>query len=68
MTAVGPEVQHVAVGDKVAVAFIPACGICFWCASGRQHLCDLGMYTLAGPMISDLGPGATTWARRTSAA
>jgi NDMA-dependent alcohol dehydrogenase len=54
VTAVGPEVQNVAVGDKVAVAFIPACGICFWCASGRQHLCDLGMYTLAGPMISDL--------------
>jgi S-(hydroxymethyl)glutathione dehydrogenase/alcohol dehydrogenase len=53
VTAVGPEVQHVAVGDRVAVSFIPACGVCFWCASGRQNLCDLGMYTLAGPMISD---------------
>jgi len=53
VTAVGPEVQHVAVGDRVATSFIPACGVCFWCASGRQHLCDLGMYTLAGPMISD---------------
>jgi S-(hydroxymethyl)glutathione dehydrogenase/alcohol dehydrogenase len=51
--AVGPEVQGVEVGDKVAVAFIPACGRCFWCASGRQYLCDLGMSTLAGPMISD---------------
>lgn len=51
--AVGPEVQGVAVGDHVAVAFIPACGRCFWCASGRQYLCDLGMSTLAGPMISD---------------
>jgi NDMA-dependent alcohol dehydrogenase len=53
VTGVGPEVQHVAVGDRVATAFIPACGVCFWCASGRQHLCDLGMYTLAGAMISD---------------
>ncbi len=53
VTAVGPEVQHVAVGDRVATAFIPACGVCFWCASGRQHLCDLGISTLAGPMISD---------------
>jgi S-(hydroxymethyl)glutathione dehydrogenase/alcohol dehydrogenase len=53
VTAVGTEVQTVAVGDRVATAFIPACGTCFWCASGRQHLCDLGMYTLAGPMISD---------------
>jgi len=53
VTGVGPEVQHVAVGDRIATAFIPACGVCFWCASGRQHLCDLGISTLAGPMISD---------------
>jgi len=53
VTEVGPEVQHVAVGDHVATAFIPACGVCHWCASGRQYLCDLGMTTLAGPMISD---------------
>ena len=33
---------------------MPACGTCFWCASGRQHLCDLGMFTLAGPMMSDM--------------
>jgi NDMA-dependent alcohol dehydrogenase len=51
---VGEGVEHVAVGDHVAAAFIPACGTCFWCASGRQHLCDLGMFTLAGPMMSDM--------------
>jgi NDMA-dependent alcohol dehydrogenase len=51
---VGEGVQTVTVGDHVAAAFMPACGTCFWCASGRQHLCDLGMYTLAGPMMSDL--------------
>src|ERR1700728_4874051 len=28
VTAVGPEVQHVAVGDRGATAFIPACGVC----------------------------------------
>ena len=44
---------QVAVGDHVAVSFIPSCGTCFWCASGRQNLCDLGMMTLAGGMISD---------------
>lgn len=53
VTEVGPEVQHVAVGDRVAVAFIPSCGVCYWCSSGRQNLCDLGAHTLAGPMISD---------------
>ena len=53
VTEVGPNVTQVAEGDHVAVAFIPSCGTCFWCASGRQNLCDLGMTTLAGGMISD---------------
>jgi NDMA-dependent alcohol dehydrogenase len=53
VTEVGPNVTQVAVGDHVAVAFIPSCGVCHWCASGRQNLCDLGMTTLAGGMISD---------------
>lgn len=53
VTAVGPEVDGLAVGDHVAASFIPACGTCFWCASGRQYLCDLGMSTLAGPSIAE---------------
>lgn len=51
---VGPEVESLAVGDHVAASFIPACGKCHWCASGRQYLCDLGMMILAGPMMSDM--------------
>jgi NDMA-dependent alcohol dehydrogenase len=53
VTEVGEGVTQVAVGDHVAVSFIPSCGTCHWCASGRQNLCDLGMFTLAGGMISD---------------
>jgi NDMA-dependent alcohol dehydrogenase len=53
VTEVGTNVTQVALGDHVAVSFIPSCGTCFWCASGRQNLCDLGMATLAGGMISD---------------
>jgi S-(hydroxymethyl)glutathione dehydrogenase/alcohol dehydrogenase len=53
VTEVGTNVTQVAVGDNVAVSFIPSCGTCHWCASGRQNLCDLGMTTLAGGMISD---------------
>lgn len=53
VTRVGPGVDTLAEGDHVAMSFIPACGHCFWCASGRQYLCDLGMSTLAGPMMSD---------------
>jgi S-(hydroxymethyl)glutathione dehydrogenase/alcohol dehydrogenase len=51
--AIGSEVTTVTPGDHVATAFIPADGTCYWCASGRQHLCDLGLHTLGGPMISD---------------
>ena len=50
---VGEHVEAFAPGDQVAMSFIPACGTCHWCASGRQYLCDLGMYTLVGPMFSD---------------
>ena len=53
VTEVGTNVTQVALGDHVAVAFIPSCGTCHWCASGRQNLCDLGLMTLAGGMISD---------------
>jgi NDMA-dependent alcohol dehydrogenase len=53
VTEVGTNVTQVAMGDHVAVSFIPSCGTCHWCASGRQNLCDLGMFTLAGGMISD---------------
>src|ERR1700683_2641185 len=53
VTEVGTNVHAAAAGDTVAVSFIPSCGTCHWCASGRQNLCDLGMFTLAGGMISD---------------
>ncbi len=52
--AVGPNVTALAPGDKVAVSFVPACGRCEPCASGRQYLCDLTSMTLAGPMMSDM--------------
>lgn len=42
VAAVGSHVTDFAVGDHVATSFIPACGICPPCASGRQYLCDLG--------------------------
>jgi alcohol dehydrogenase len=53
VAAVGEHVEAFAPGDKVAMSFIPSCGTCHWCASGRGYLCDLGMFTLVGPMFSD---------------
>jgi NDMA-dependent alcohol dehydrogenase len=40
--AVGEGVRTVRPGDHVVTSFLPACGHCRWCASGRSNLCDLG--------------------------
>ena len=40
--AVGTDVTNVAPGDHVAMSFVPSCGRCKWCSSGRQYICDLG--------------------------
>ncbi len=51
--AVGPGVTRLAVGDHVAVSFIPACGHCRWCSTGRQYLCDSGAKLFDMGMMSD---------------
>jgi alcohol dehydrogenase (nicotinoprotein) len=45
---VGPGVSRVKPGDHFVASFIPVCGICRWCATGRQNLCDLGAHGLEG--------------------
>jgi Zn-dependent alcohol dehydrogenase len=45
---VGPNTPGWAVGDHVVLSFLPACGLCRWCASGMQNLCDSGARTLSG--------------------
>ena len=37
--AVGERVTAVSPGDRVVVAWIPACGHCAWCQDGQAHLC-----------------------------
>ncbi|MEX0426734.1 NDMA-dependent alcohol dehydrogenase [Nocardioides sp. DS6] len=46
--AVGPQVTRVAVGDRVVCSFIPACGTCRYCSTGRQNLCDQGAQMQTG--------------------
>lgn len=50
---VGPGVTELEPGDHVVMSFVPACGRCRWCATGRQNLCDLGQFLMQGSMISD---------------
>lgn len=45
---IGSAVQGIEVGDHVITSFIPGCGKCRWCASGKQNLCDNGALIATG--------------------
>ena len=50
---VGPGVTSVQPGDHVSASFIPSCGRCRYCSTGRQNLCDLGAGAFMRGMITD---------------
>ena len=50
---VGPNVSSVAVGDHVSASFVPSCGRCRYCSTGRQNLCDASGGTFKKGMITD---------------
>jgi S-(hydroxymethyl)glutathione dehydrogenase/alcohol dehydrogenase len=51
---VGKNVQSVKPGDSVVFSFIPSCGRCPSCSTGKQNLCDLGQYLIVGRQIDGL--------------
>jgi S-(hydroxymethyl)glutathione dehydrogenase/alcohol dehydrogenase len=53
---VGPGVTRVKVGDHVVCSFIPNCGICRWCATGQQAICDMGATILEGYLPGNYFP------------
>ena len=50
---VGKGVTTVQPGDHVSASFVPSCGRCKFCSTGRQNLCDNGAGTLTKGMITD---------------
>ncbi len=48
ITETGPGVTGLAVGDHVVLSFLPSCGQCQMCVSGRSNMCVLGAGVLAG--------------------
>lgn len=48
ITAVGPGVTRVKVGDHVLLTFIPSCGDCHWCNRNLQLLCVRGRGSTGG--------------------
>jgi alcohol dehydrogenase (nicotinoprotein) len=53
---VGPGVTRVAPGDHVVCSFIPNCGVCRYCATGRQSICDMGATILEGYLPGERFP------------
>lgn len=50
---VGPGVEDLQPGDHVVAAFVPCCGACEPCASGRPALCEPGLAAnTAGTLLS----------------
>ena len=48
----GPQVSGFSPGDRVVTAFVPSCGCCAPCASGRAALCEPGAQAnLAGTLL-----------------
>jgi NDMA-dependent alcohol dehydrogenase len=50
---VGEGVRTVAPGDHVSASFIPSCGRCRYCSTGKQNLCDKGGAAFQPGMITD---------------
>jgi S-(hydroxymethyl)glutathione dehydrogenase/alcohol dehydrogenase len=48
---VGTGVETLAVGDRVLTTFMPSCGHCRWCTSGRGNLCDRGAGLMEGKAL-----------------
>lgn len=49
----GPNVNGFTEGDHVVFSFVPVCGSCYFCLSGRSALCESGAKAnLAGTLLS----------------
>ncbi len=46
ISALGPEVEGLAIGDHVALSWIPNCGRCRECTRSLRHLCSTFLETL----------------------
>ncbi len=53
---VGRGVTRVKPGDHVVCSFIPNCGVCHWCATGQQAICDMGATILEGYLPGERFP------------
>jgi alcohol dehydrogenase (nicotinoprotein) len=48
---VGEGVTRLKAGDHIVCSFLPVCGHCRWCSTGKSNLCDLGAGILDGALL-----------------
>jgi S-(hydroxymethyl)glutathione dehydrogenase/alcohol dehydrogenase len=48
---VGEGVSRLKAGDHIICSFLPVCGHCRWCSTGKSNLCDLGATILDGGLL-----------------
>ncbi|MDC7803626.1 Zn-dependent alcohol dehydrogenase [Sphingomonas sp. BLCC-B65] len=53
VTAVGPDVVDLAVGDHVVACLVQYCGSCAKCLIGRVHLCEHPEFTVRAGRLAD---------------
>jgi S-(hydroxymethyl)glutathione dehydrogenase/alcohol dehydrogenase len=59
VTALGPDVSGLEVGDHVVLSWVPQCGRCRQCQQGRPWQCELGATVVApGGVLHD---GTSRW-------
>ncbi|HEY7487106.1 MAG TPA: NDMA-dependent alcohol dehydrogenase [Streptosporangiaceae bacterium] len=49
--SVGPDVRRVKAGDRIVCSYIPACGACKPCSTGRQNMCVTGRNAGSGMFL-----------------
>lgn len=62
---VGPGVDAARLGRRVGVPWLGhTCGSCPYCASGRENLCDVPVFTAAAHIIAQVAdiPATARWA------
>lgn len=53
VVAVGPNVTTCAVGDQVALSWVPYCGTCPYCRAGKVNLCESAFGPMFGGTLLD---------------
>jgi S-(hydroxymethyl)glutathione dehydrogenase/alcohol dehydrogenase len=53
VVATGSDVTSLVPGDHVALSFVPSCGACKMCRTGRAFLCDDGAKLFGARMMTD---------------